>query len=172
MSPDEAQPRKMTPTEQQLWDKWFSASFKLSIDKYTEDVVCGLVEEIAKTMAEREKIMRSDFEAKIAKLQGVSVRGTYDPNVNYHQHDIVARNNSSFIALRDGPGDCPGPDWQLLAGQGKRGRDGGSAEIVSEIAVLRRQVAELRTQIKALQATQDGDVVDLPKWPLRNGAST
>jgi hypothetical protein len=30
----------------------------------------------------------------------------------------------SFIARKDNPGCCPGPGWQLLAQQGKRGKTG------------------------------------------------
>jgi hypothetical protein len=30
-------------------------------------------------------------------------------------------NGGSFLALREKPGPCPGPGWQLLAAPGKRG---------------------------------------------------
>jgi len=36
----------------------------------------------------------------------------------------VALNGSSFIARKDSPGICPGPDWQLIASAGKPGRPG------------------------------------------------
>jgi hypothetical protein len=36
----------------------------------------------------------------------------------------VALNGSSFVALKDRPGDCPGDGWQLLASAGKRGERG------------------------------------------------
>jgi hypothetical protein len=48
-------------------------------------------------------------------------RGTYDPEATYMQLEIVALNGASFVALRDDPGECPGPNWQLLARQGARG---------------------------------------------------
>jgi hypothetical protein len=163
-------PRTMSPTEQQLWDQWFTKSFELHWQKW----ITGFVKMLAKEVALTQKQVRSEIvhnlRAEIAQVRGVAIRGTYDPNANYHQHDIVARNGGSFIAIKDDPGTCPGEGWQLLAGQGKRGRDADSAGIVQEIVALRRQVAELRTQVKALQAAQDGDVVDLPKWPL-SGAS-
>jgi hypothetical protein len=56
------------------------------------------------------------------------VRGTYNPITQYSQLDVVALNGSSFIALRDAPGICPGPGWQLIASCGKRGAKGERGE--------------------------------------------
>lgn len=56
--------------------------------------------------------------------RGFVVRGTWSPTETYARHDIVARNASSFVALKDNPGECPGDDWQLWAGQGKTGKPG------------------------------------------------
>ena len=53
-----------------------------------------------------------------------TIRGTYDPAGIYARLDIVALNNSSFIARKDQPGLCPGEDWQLIVGAGKQGRPG------------------------------------------------
>jgi len=50
--------------------------------------------------------------------------GTYQPDAVYRQLDIVMLNGSSFVALADEPGSCPGEGWQLLAGVGKRGQQG------------------------------------------------
>jgi hypothetical protein len=47
-------------------------------------------------------------------------RGTFKDS-DYAAYDAVAFNGGSFLALRDKPGPCPGPGWQLLAGPGKRG---------------------------------------------------
>jgi hypothetical protein len=58
----------------------------------------------------------------------ITVRGTFDETVDYRHLDVVARNGGSFIALKDAPGPCPGPGWQLLASQGKRGPAGQSGE--------------------------------------------
>jgi hypothetical protein len=57
---------------------------------------------------------------------GIRFRGDYDASTDYSIHDIVAKNGSSFVALRDRPGVCPGEHWQLLAGKGDRGRAGPS----------------------------------------------
>jgi hypothetical protein len=52
------------------------------------------------------------------------VRGTFDQSVSYRRLDVVALNGGSFIALKDAPGPCPGPGWQLIASQGRRGAAG------------------------------------------------
>ena len=51
-------------------------------------------------------------------------RGTFKHDAEYVSHDIVALNGGSFLALHDKPGLCPGPGWQLLCAQGKRGATG------------------------------------------------
>jgi hypothetical protein len=48
-------------------------------------------------------------------------RGTYSGDTVYTGNDAIAMNGGSFLALRDTPGACPGPGWQLLAAPGKRG---------------------------------------------------
>jgi hypothetical protein len=52
------------------------------------------------------------------------VRGTYSESETYGRHDIVMLNGSSFVALVDNPGTCPGDGWQLWAGRGKTGKPG------------------------------------------------
>jgi hypothetical protein len=58
----------------------------------------------------------------------VTVRGTFDETANYQRPDIVALNGGSFIALKDAPGPCPSPGWQLFASPGKRGPAGQNGE--------------------------------------------
>jgi hypothetical protein len=53
-----------------------------------------------------------------------SVKGTFDPDKVYGYFDVVTVNGSTFIALKDGAGPCPGPDWSLLASAGRRGERG------------------------------------------------
>ena len=57
-----------------------------------------------------------------------TVRGTFNETAEYHRLDVVALNGGSFIARKDAPGPCPGPGWQLLASQGKRGVAGEKGE--------------------------------------------
>ena len=59
---------------------------------------------------------------------GFTVRGTYGNAVENRQLDVVMVNGSSFVALKDLPGPCPGDDWQLLASRGSRGHQGPSGE--------------------------------------------
>ena len=58
----------------------------------------------------------------------ITVRGTFNETAEYRRLDVVARNGGSFVALKDAPGPCPGPGWQLLASQGKRGVAGARGE--------------------------------------------
>jgi hypothetical protein len=58
----------------------------------------------------------------------IAVRGTFDESVSYRRLDVVALNGGSFIALKDAPGPCPGPGWQLIASQGRRGAAGQKGE--------------------------------------------
>jgi hypothetical protein len=53
-----------------------------------------------------------------------TIRGTYSVDEKYRQLDIVAQDGGAFIARKDNPGICPGPDWQMIAQRGKRGRSG------------------------------------------------
>jgi hypothetical protein len=56
------------------------------------------------------------------------VRGTFDPVQNYSALNVVALNGSAFIAKCDSPGECPGPDWQLIASAGRAGKPGPKGE--------------------------------------------
>jgi hypothetical protein len=51
-------------------------------------------------------------------------KGTYDPKELYQRSDVVALDGGSFVAVRDLPGDCPGPGWRLLSGRGRSGQRG------------------------------------------------
>lgn len=56
--------------------------------------------------------------------KGFVVCGTYDPEAAYAEKDVVMTGGSSFVALRDAPGPCPGDGWQLWASKGSRGAQG------------------------------------------------
>jgi hypothetical protein len=60
--------------------------------------------------------------------KSIAVRGTFDQSASYRRLDVVALNGGSFIARKDAPGPCPGPGWQLIASQGKRGAAGEKGE--------------------------------------------
>src|SRR5262249_16622834 len=52
--------------------------------------------------------------------RSVTVRGTFAEAAAFH--------GGRFIALKDAPGSCPGPGWQLFASPGKRGIAGPKGE--------------------------------------------
>jgi hypothetical protein len=54
----------------------------------------------------------------------LTVRGAYDDHADYRCLDVIMVDGSSFVALKDHPGPCPGADWQLLASRGSRGDRG------------------------------------------------
>jgi hypothetical protein len=57
-----------------------------------------------------------------------SLRGVYNPDVIYDECDVVMLGGSSFVAKRSNPGNCPGTNWTLLAGVGRRGAKGERGE--------------------------------------------
>jgi hypothetical protein len=74
---------------------------------------------VSHALALFERKIIDDCKALIAdKLR---VCGTYDAKKTYAELDIVALDGGSFVARKDKPGKCPGPDWQLWARQGQRG---------------------------------------------------
>jgi hypothetical protein len=60
--------------------------------------------------------------------KSITVRGTFKETADYRRLDVVTFNGGSFVALKDKPGPCPGPGWQLIASQGKRGVAGEKGE--------------------------------------------
>jgi hypothetical protein len=60
--------------------------------------------------------------------RSLTVRGTYNGDIDYRCLDVAMINGSSFVALKDSPGACPGDDWQLLCSRGSRGERGFKGE--------------------------------------------
>lgn len=57
-----------------------------------------------------------------------AAKGLFSPEAEYLARDVVQLNGSAWMAKIDGPGDCPGEGWMLLAGRGKRGDRGDKGE--------------------------------------------
>jgi hypothetical protein len=55
------------------------------------------------------------------RVPGIKPRGTYSEKEVYQELDTVARDGGSFIAMKNNPGTCPGPDWMALTLRGKPG---------------------------------------------------
>ena len=58
----------------------------------------------------------------------INPRGLHQADGDYARLDLVMLNGSSFLALKDHPGTCPGEDWQLLCGVGRAGKPGRDGE--------------------------------------------
>jgi len=69
-----------------------------------------------------------DWVCLATRGHSLTVRGTYNDDVEYRCLDVTMTNGSSFVALVDKPGPCPGADWQLLASRGSRGDRGPKGE--------------------------------------------
>jgi len=65
-----------------------------------------------------------ELAARGADARWLRARGTYAATETYAELDVVTRDSSSFIAVRDNPGPCPGNGWAMLACGGKRGAAG------------------------------------------------
>jgi len=55
--------------------------------------------------------------------QSLTIQGTYKEGNRYKALDVVTLDSCWFVARRDNPGKCPGPDWQV-GPVGKRGEKG------------------------------------------------
>lgn len=89
------------------------------------------------------------------------VCGTYDAAAVYQALDVVALNGSSFVALCDAPGPCPGDGWQLVASQGGRGRQGDQGPPGPALKALTLDGDGIQTAINA-----DGSTVTCDMYPV------
>jgi hypothetical protein len=118
------------------WETWLRSHLDVERDLTTEvtgEVVAVLRREIADAIEKR----TAPLQREVAELRGamdvmrslghagLRLRGSFDVAAEYLAHDVVGHNGSSFVALRDRPGRCPGEGWQLLASKGNRGERGG-----------------------------------------------
>jgi hypothetical protein len=111
------------------WERWLRGH----LDIETQAIAEIITETIDDLEAKHDRQIR-ELELKLAECVGainvlrtgknLRVRGTFDEGARYEQLDVVAFNGSSFVALEDRPGRCPGPNWQLLASAGRRGERG------------------------------------------------
>jgi len=111
------------------WENWLSARLDQRCEAFGEEVG----EAIGDMVGPLEKRLKA-LELQIAETRGaVDVlrgrgapgtfrpKGIYDSKTAYSYLDVVVKDSSSFVALRDKPGACPGDDWQMIACGGKRG---------------------------------------------------
>lgn len=97
-------------------------------------------------------------------------RGAWTADDAYRAHDVVMLGGSSFVALRDNPGACPGEGWRLFAAAGSKGRPGepgqrgpkGDTGAAGPAVVAMTVDAEGRLAL----TNADGTGVDLDLYPL------
>jgi hypothetical protein len=155
-------PLLMSAEAQVPWDRWVTRHIRTALAAERKSIKRDfdtLVEEIGALTA----TVRKDLEREIAKADSLRICGPFDAKAFYSKHEVAMVNGSSFIATKDAPGPCPGNGWRLLASAGSRGK----AADETKIHQLEKQIADLRTEVKALRAVVDGDVTNLPDWPKR-----
>lgn len=115
-----------------------------------------------------------DWECIVAKGDrgepGPSIihRGTWSPDVgDYRALDTVALGGSSFLAVRDDPGQCPGDGWRLLASRGATGKPGVKGDQGRPGKDAHALVAaDIDDEGKVRLTSADGSTVDLDLYPL------
>jgi hypothetical protein len=102
-----------------------------------------------------------------------TIRDTYDPTETYCELDVVTLNATWFIARKDAPGVCPGPDWKAgptgrRGEKGERGERGPRGEIPNMITSEFPRIVEWDIRAKTYEAfplMSDGTIG--PPIPLR-----
>jgi hypothetical protein len=118
------------------WETWLRSHLDVERDLTVEvvgEVVAALRAETARTVEKMIEPVRREVAEMRGAMDvmrslghaGFRLRGSFDAAADYLAHDVVVRNGSSFVALRDRPGACPGEHWQLVASKGNRGERGG-----------------------------------------------
>jgi len=105
-----------------------------------------------------------------ADARPFTVRGTYDQGLTYQALDVVALGGAAFVARKDGAGPCPGPDWQMIAAQGKAGKPGerGAAGTRGEAGPPGPAIAgaEISDQGLLTLRNADGTTVECDLYPV------
>jgi hypothetical protein len=119
------------PTEGPDWSGW-----EAWMQGHKDLVFESVGEALGQTAAGLENRIKA-LELQLAEMRGAvdvlrgkgapgcfRAKGTYDSKAAYNYLDVVVKDSSSFVALRDSPGTCPGDGWQMIACGGRRGPAG------------------------------------------------
>jgi len=82
-------------------------------------------------------------------------KGLYKEDEYYMKSDIVMKDNSSWMAVKNDPGELPGEGWRLLAKgmRGKKGEKGDSGDIVKVKFEAEKSIEELNDRLMILEAS-------------------
>jgi hypothetical protein len=166
----------MDPEASARWNAWWDQRFAVENESWCQTVAEATMTLIHQRVAPLERRVK-DLEFQLAEARGaidvlrgrgapgaLRVCGTYIPDALYLANDVVARNGSSFVALKDRPGDCPGDGWQLLASAGKRGPKGerGLQGHTGAAAKVRWLSIDNRDRLALVVTMSDGTSTKLP----------
>lgn len=114
-----------TETDWSGWEKWM-AGHKSAV---YEDIASEMIDPLEQRLRALE-LELAQTRGALDVLKGKGLPGTFNPKgvfdarSVYGRLDVVVKDSSSFVALRDNPGACPGDGWQMIACGGKRGPTG------------------------------------------------
>ena len=93
---------------------------------------------MAEVVARLHREILGEVKAMLDQALTTRIRGTFDAKAKYVRGDLVVRDGASFLARCDGPGLCPGPNWQMVAKQGARGIAGPRGERGKDAPVIEK----------------------------------
>jgi len=121
------------------WERWMQGHLDIRTDQIVQGIARGMAThriELESKLKQQQKQIH-ELELKCAQLAGaldvlrkgvpggaLNPRGTHDSLTAYSALDVVMRGGSSWVAVKDFPGELPGPGWRLLASAGARGQRG------------------------------------------------
>jgi hypothetical protein len=120
-----ASPSETQETDWSNWEKWM-AGHKSAV---YQDIACELIDPLEQRItALALELAQAKGALDVLRGKGAPgsfrARGVYSSGTAYNYGDVVVKDSSSFVALSDSPGPCPGDGWQMIACGGKRGVQG------------------------------------------------
>jgi hypothetical protein len=111
------------------WEAWMEGHKKLLGEEVVEAIAQHLTDPLDKRIRALElELAQTRGAVDILRGKGAPgcfrAKGNYDSKTAYSYLDVVVKDSSSFVALKDAPGACPGDDWQMIACGGRRGPAG------------------------------------------------
>jgi hypothetical protein len=97
--------------------------------------------------------------------RSLNICKTYDPQQAYAHLDVVTRDSGWFVAIKDNPGTCPGPDWKAgptgkIGPRGERGPPGEKGD-PADVVMSWRVDRQLYLAVPVMSSGAEGPVLDL-----------